>query len=115
MPPRVVTRRPVTANLNAARDNGASAAAINAAQRDITSAAQKQQRTTDDIARYAKLAQERLASGSLLTPANDSAASHAERLRLLDVRNPTTVPGRQGCAHAPDRRSAHAPQREQAE
>jgi len=81
----------VTANLNAARDNGASAAAINAAQRDITAAAQKQQRTTDDIARYAKLAQERLASGSLLTPANDSAVSHAERLRLLDVRNPTTV------------------------
>jgi len=81
----------MTANLNAARDNGASAAAINGAQRDITAAAQKQQRTNDDIARYAKLAQERLASGSLLTPANDSAASYAERLRLLDVRNPTTV------------------------
>jgi len=81
----------MTANLNAARDNGASAASINAAQRDITAASQKQQRTNDDIARYAKLAQERLASGSLLTPANDSAVSHAERLRLLDVRNPTTV------------------------
>ena len=81
----------MTASLNAARDNGASAAAISAAQRDITASAQKQQRTNDDIARYAKLAQERLASGSLLTPANDSAVSHAERLRLLDVRNPTTV------------------------
>ena len=81
----------VAANLTAARENGASAAAINGAQRDITAAAQKQQRTIDDIARYAKSAQERLASGSLLTPANDSAVSHAERLRLLDVRNPTTV------------------------
>src|SRR6185312_15220117 len=40
---------------------------------------------------YAKAAQERLAAGQLLTPANDSAVSHAERLRLLDVRNPTTV------------------------
>ena len=81
----------VAANLAAARDNGASAAAINGAQRDITAAAQKQQRTNDDIARYAKAAQDRLASGQLLTPANDSAVSHAERLRLLDVRNPTTV------------------------
>jgi protein TonB len=81
----------LAANLAAARDNGASAAAINAAQRDITAAAQKQQRTNDDIARYAKAAQERLAAGQLLTPANDSAVSHAERLRLLDVRNPTTV------------------------
>ncbi|HEV8441987.1 MAG TPA: energy transducer TonB [Steroidobacteraceae bacterium] len=81
----------VTVNLNAARDNGVSAAALNAAQRDITAAAQKQQRTTDDIAKYAKAAQDRLASGQLLTPANDSAVSNAERLRLLDVRNPTTV------------------------
>jgi protein TonB len=81
----------VAANLAAARENGASAAAINGAQRDITAAAQKQQRTNDDITRYAKSAQERLASGNLLTPANDSAVSHAERLRLLDVRNPTTV------------------------
>jgi protein TonB len=81
----------VTANLNAARDNGVSAAALNAAQRDITAAAQKQQRTTDDIARFAKTAQDRLAAGQLLTPANDSAVSNAERLRLLDPRNPTTV------------------------
>jgi protein TonB len=79
------------AMLNAARDNGVSAAALNAAQRDITAAAQKQQRTNDDIARYAKAAQDRLASGALLTPANDSAVSNAERLRLLDVRNPVTV------------------------
>jgi protein TonB len=79
------------ANLAAARDNGASAAAINAAQRDITAASQKQQRTTEDIGRYAKAAQDRLASGNLLTPANDSAVSNAERLRLLDVRHPTTV------------------------
>jgi periplasmic protein TonB len=79
------------ANLNAARDNGVSAAALNAAQRDITAANQKQQRTNDDIARYAKAAQERLASGSLLSPTNDSAVSNAERLRLLDVRNPVTV------------------------
>jgi periplasmic protein TonB len=81
----------VQINLNAARDNGVSAAALNAAQRDITAAAQKQQRTTDDIARYAKAAQDRLATGQLLTPANDSAVSNAERLRLLDVRNPATV------------------------
>ena len=81
----------VTMNLNAARDNGVSAATLNAAQRDITAAAQKQQRTNDDIAKYAKAAQERLASGNLLTPANDSAVSNAERLRLLDARNPTTV------------------------
>jgi protein TonB len=79
------------AMLNAARDNGVSAAALNAAQRDITAAAQKQQRTNDDIARFAKAAQDRLASGNLLSPANDSAVSNAERLRLLDVRNPTTV------------------------
>jgi protein TonB len=79
------------AMLNAARDNGVSAAALNAAQRDITAATQKQQRTNDDIARYAKAAQDRLASGSLLSPANDSAVSNAERLRLLDVRNPVTV------------------------
>jgi TonB family protein len=79
------------ANLNAARDNGVSAAALNAAQRDITAAAQKQQRTSDDITKYAKAAQDRLAAGQLLTPTNDSAASNAERLRLLDARNPTTV------------------------
>ena len=79
------------AMLNAARDNGVSAAALNAAQRDITAAAQKQQRTNDDISRFAKAAQDRLASGNLLTPTNDSAVSNAERLRLLDVRNPTTV------------------------
>ncbi|HET7810268.1 MAG TPA: energy transducer TonB [Steroidobacteraceae bacterium] len=78
-------------NLNAARDNGVSSAALNAAQRDVNAAAQKQQRTTEDIARFAKAAQDRLASGQLLTPANDSAVSNAERLRLLDVRNPTTV------------------------
>jgi protein TonB len=77
--------------LSAARENGVSAAALNAAQRDITAATQKQQRTNDDIARYAKAAQDRLASGNLLAPANDSAVSNAERLRLLDVRNPTTV------------------------
>src|SRR6185503_7574203 len=81
----------VAANLNAARDNGVSAATLNAAQRDITAAAQKQQRTNDDIAKYAKAAQDRLAAGQLLAPANDSAVSNAERLRLLDVRNPTTV------------------------
>jgi protein TonB len=79
------------AMLNAAKDNGISAAALNAAQRDIAAAAQKQQRTNDDIARFAKAAQDRLASGNLLTPANDSAVSNAERLRLLDVRNATTV------------------------
>jgi protein TonB len=79
------------AMLNAARDNGVSAAALNAVQREITAAAQKQQRTNDDISRYAKAAQDRLASGNLLSPANDSAVSNAERLRLLDVRNPTTV------------------------
>jgi protein TonB len=81
----------VAANLAAAKDNGVSAAALNAAQRDISAAAQKQQRTNDDIARYAKAAQERLAAGQLLAPANDSAVSNAERLRLLDVRNPVTV------------------------
>jgi periplasmic protein TonB len=79
------------AMLSAARDNGVSAAALNAVQRDITAAAQKQQRTNDDISRFAKAAQDRLASGNLLQPANDSAVSNAERLRLLDVRNPTTV------------------------
>lgn len=79
------------AALNAARDNGVSAAQLNAAQRDITAASQKQQRTNDDIARFAKAAQDRLASGSILTPANDSAVSNAERLRLLDVKNPLTV------------------------
>ncbi len=79
------------AMLAAARENGVSAAALNAAQRDITAAAQKQQRTNEDIARFAKAAQDRLASGNLLAPANDSAVSNAERLRLLDVRHPTTV------------------------
>jgi protein TonB len=77
--------------LSAARDNGVSAAALNATQRDATAAAQKQQRTNEDIARFAKAAQDRLASGNLLTPANDSAVSNAERLRLLDVRNPVTL------------------------
>ena len=81
----------VQANLTAARENGVSAAVINAANRDITAAAQKQQRTNDDIARFAKAAQDRLASGNLIQPANDSAVSNAERLRLLDVRHPTTV------------------------
>jgi TonB family protein len=81
----------LNAMLAAARDNGVSAAALNAAQRDITAAAQKQQRTNDDIARFAKAAQDRLASGNLLTPANDSAVSNAERLRLLDPRNSTTM------------------------
>ena len=75
----------------AARDNGVSASVLNAAQRDVTAAAQKQQRINDDIARFSKAAQERLASGNLLTPANDSAVSNAERLRLLDVRHATTV------------------------
>jgi TonB family protein len=79
------------AMLAAARDNGVSASALNAAQRDVTAAAQKQQRTAEDIARFAKAAQDRLASGNLLTPANDSAVSNAERLRLLDVRHPTTL------------------------
>ena len=81
----------VAANLAAAKENGVSAATLNAAQRDITAAAQKQQRTNDDIARYAKAAQDRLAAGQLLAPANDSAVSNAERLRLLDVRNPVTT------------------------
>jgi protein TonB len=57
----------------------------------MTAAAQKLQRTNEDIARFAKAAQDRLASGSLLAPANDSAVSNAERLRLLDVRHPTTL------------------------
>jgi protein TonB len=81
----------VSANLAAARDNGVSAAVINAAQRDITAASQKQQRTNEDIAKFAKAAQDRLASGNLIQPANDSAVSNAERLRLLDARNPMTV------------------------
>jgi periplasmic protein TonB len=79
------------AMLTAARENGVSAAAVNAAQREIAAAAQKQQRTNEDIAKFAKAAQDRLAAGNLLTPANDSAVSNAERLRLLDVRHPTTV------------------------
>ena len=81
----------VQANLAAARENGVSAAVINAANRDITAASQKQQRTNEDIARFAKAAQERLASGNLIQPANDSAVSNAERLRLLDARHATTV------------------------
>ncbi|MBC8026026.1 MAG: TonB family protein [Steroidobacteraceae bacterium] len=81
----------VQASLQGARENGVSAAALNATQRDITAATQKQQRTNDDIARLAKAAQDRLAAGNLLTPTNDSAVSNAERLRLLDVRHPTTV------------------------
>ena len=79
------------AMLAAARDNGVSASALNAAQRDVTAAAQKQQRTNEDIARFSKAAQDRLASGNLVSPANDSAVSNAERLRLLDVRHPTTL------------------------
>ena len=79
------------AMLTAARENGVSASALNAAQRDVTAAAQKQQRTNEDIARFSKAAQDRLASGNLISPANDSAVSNAERLRLLDVRHPTTV------------------------
>jgi protein TonB len=79
------------AMLAAARENGVSAAALNATQREVTAAAQKQQRTNEDIARFAKAAQDRLASGNLLSPANDSAVSNAERLRLLDVRSPVTV------------------------
>lgn len=79
------------AMIAAARENGVSASALNAAQRDMTAAAQKQQRTNEDIARFAKAAQDRLASGNLLTPSNDSAVSNAERLRLLDVRHPTTL------------------------
>jgi protein TonB len=79
------------AMLAAARENGVSTAALNATQRDATAAAQKQQRINDDVARFAKAAQDRLASGNLLTPANDSAVSNAERLRLLDARNPTTL------------------------
>ena len=78
-------------NLTAARENGVSAAAINAAQREMTAAAQKQQRVNEDIAKFGKAAQDRLAAGNLLTPANDSAVSNAERLKLLDVRHPTTV------------------------
>ena len=81
----------VQASLQGARENGVSAAALNATQREITASTQKQQRTNDDIARFAKAAQDRLAAGNLLTPANDSAVSNAERLRLLDVRHPTTV------------------------
>jgi protein TonB len=81
----------LTQALAAARENGVSAAALNATQRDITAASQKAQRTNDDIARFAKAAQDRLAAGNLLTPTNDSAVSNAERLRLLDVRHPTTV------------------------
>ena len=79
------------AALNAARENGVSAAAVNAANREITAAAAKQKATNDDIARFAKAAQDRMAAGNLITPANDSAASNAERLRQLDARHATTV------------------------
>jgi protein TonB len=79
------------AMFTAARDNGVSASTLNAAQREATAAAQKQQRTNEDISKYSKAAQERLASGSLITPANDSAVANAERLRLLDARNPITL------------------------
>jgi protein TonB len=79
------------AMLSAARENGVSAASINAAQREINAAAQKQQRINEDIARFGKAAQDRLAAGNLLTPASDSAVSNAERLRQLDARHPTTV------------------------
>jgi protein TonB len=79
------------AALNAARENGVSSASLNAVSREITAAAQKQQRTNEDIARFAKAAQDRLAAGNLVTPAGDSAASNAERLRQLDPRSPVTV------------------------
>jgi periplasmic protein TonB len=79
------------AMFNAARENGVSSASLNAAQREITAAAQKQQRTNEDIARLAKAAQDRAASGNLLTPANDSAVSNTERLRALDAKHPTTL------------------------
>jgi periplasmic protein TonB len=79
------------AALTAARENGVSAAAVNAAQREITAAAAKQKATNDDIAKFAKAAQDRLAAGNLITPANDSAASNAERLRQLDPRSPVTA------------------------
>jgi protein TonB len=79
------------AALSAARENGVSAAAVNAAQREITAAAAKQKATNDDIARFAKAAQDRLAAGNLIAPANDSAVANAERLRQLDPRHATTV------------------------
>ncbi len=79
------------AALAAARENGVSSAALNAANREITAATQKQQRTNEDIAKFAKAAQDRMASGNLVAPANDSAASNAERLRQLDPRHATTV------------------------
>ena len=79
------------AALAAARENGVSAASVNAASREMTAAAQKQKATNDDIARFAKAAQDRMASGNLVTPAGDSATSNAERLRQLDPRHATTV------------------------
>ncbi|HUQ12300.1 MAG TPA: TonB family protein [Steroidobacteraceae bacterium] len=79
------------AALGAARENGVSAASVNAAQREITAAAAKQKATNDDIAKFAKAAQDRLAAGNLITPANDSAAANAERLRQLDPRSPVTL------------------------
>src|SRR5690606_34949517 len=77
----------VTFNLNAARENGVSAASINAAQREMTAAAQRQQKVNEDIAKFAKAAQDRLAAGNLLTPANDSAVANAERLKQLDAKH----------------------------
>ena len=58
---------------------------------EMTAAAAKQKAVNDDIARFAKVAQDRLAAGNLVTPANDSAAANAERLRQLDPRNPVTL------------------------
>ena len=78
------------AALSAARENGVSAAAITAAQREMTAAAAKQKAVNDDIARFAKAAQDRLAAGNLIAPANDSAVANAERLRQIDPRHATT-------------------------
>jgi protein TonB len=79
------------AALAAARDNGVSAAAVTAAQREMSAAAAKQKAVNDDIARFAKAAQDRLAAGNLIAPANDSAVANAERLRQIDPRHATTV------------------------
>jgi protein TonB len=79
------------AALSAARENGVSAAAITAAQREMTAAAAKQKAVNDDIARFAKAAQDRLAAGNLIAPANDSAVANAERLRQIDPRHATTL------------------------
>ena len=104
----------VQANLNAARDNGVSAAALNAAQRDITAAAQKQQRTNDDIARYRQVG-----AGS---PGQRQPADAGQRFGRVECRAPAPArraqpdhrPGGERRAHAPDRRGACAPQRQQA-